>query len=77
MDDNLPFDMEEILRKEVNKAAAVKLVEETSAVESDSLNNSQMYPMVASTEQETIEVGSFLDGSSIEFYGCTLLLSFS
>lgn len=59
MDDNLPFDMEEILRKEVNKAAAVKLVEETSAVESDSLNNSQMYPMVASTEQETIEVGSF------------------
>lgn len=59
MDDNLPFDMEEILRNEVNKAAAVKLVEETAALESDSLNNSQMYTMVTSTEQGTLEVGSF------------------
>lgn len=48
MDDNLPFDVEEILGKEVNNAATVKLVENTAAVESDSFK-----------EQGTMEVGSF------------------
>ncbi|KAL1557218.1 something about silencing protein 10-like [Salvia divinorum] len=55
IDDNLSFDMEEILKKEVNGAAAVKLVEKTVPVESDSFNNSELCSIVASVEQATIK----------------------
>ncbi|KAG6408427.1 hypothetical protein SASPL_131438 [Salvia splendens] len=55
IDDNLSFDMEEILNKEVNGAGAVKLVEQTAPVESDSFENSEMCSIVASAEQATVE----------------------
>lgn len=58
MDDNLSFDVEDILKKDLNNAAVVKSVEKTAAVESDSLNRNQMLPMVTSAVQATVEVGS-------------------
>ena len=51
--------MEEILKKEMNGAGAVKILEKTAPVESDSLKNSEMCSIVASAEQATVEVGSF------------------
>ncbi|XP_042062883.1 something about silencing protein 10-like isoform X2 [Salvia splendens] len=53
IDDNLSFDMEETLKKEVNSAAAVKLMEKAVPVESNS--NSEMCAIVASAEQAKVE----------------------
>lgn len=58
MDDNLSFDVEDILKKDLNNAAVVKSVEKTAAVESDSLNSNQILPMVTSAVHATVEVGS-------------------
>ncbi|KAL1561398.1 something about silencing protein 10 [Salvia divinorum] len=55
IDDNLSFDMEEALKKEVNSAAAVKLMEKAAPVESDSFNNSEMCAIIPSAEQATVE----------------------
>ncbi|KAH6771426.1 hypothetical protein C2S52_016229 [Perilla frutescens var. hirtella] len=51
MDDSLSLDMDDIFKKYVNNAAVVK----SAPVESDSFNNSLMYPMVTSAEQGTVE----------------------
>ncbi|KAG6422878.1 hypothetical protein SASPL_113260 [Salvia splendens] len=53
IDDNLSFDMEETLKKEVNCAAAVKLMEKAVPVESNS--NSEMCAIIASAEQAKVE----------------------
>ncbi|KAL8507623.1 hypothetical protein ACS0TY_018238 [Phlomoides rotata] len=55
MDDNLPFDMEDILNKNVNNTSVLKLVEKTTPIESNSLNNNQMHPTLSSTKQPTVE----------------------
>lgn len=55
MDDNLSFDVEDILKKDLNNAAVVKSVEKTAAVESDSLNSNQILPMVTSAVHATVE----------------------
>ena len=57
IDDNLSFDMEETLKKEVNSAAAVKLMDKAVPVESNS--NNEMCAIVSSAEQAKVEVGSF------------------
>lgn len=58
MDDNLPFDMKDIVKKDVNNAAVLKLVEKTAPIESDSFNNSQINPTAPSTKQAKVEVGT-------------------
>ncbi|XP_047976227.1 something about silencing protein 10 [Salvia hispanica] len=53
IDDNLSFDMEETLKKEVNSAAAVKLMDKAVPVESNS--NNEMCAIVSSAEQAKVE----------------------
>lgn len=60
IDGKLSFDMEETLKKELNSAAAVKLMEKAVPVESNS--NTEMCAIVASGEQAKVEVGSFYIG---------------
>lgn len=57
MDDNLPFDLEDILNKDVNNRSGLKLTEKSTPIESNSLDNCQMHPTVSSPKQPTVEVG--------------------
>ncbi|KAL0322744.1 UNVERIFIED_CONTAM: Something about silencing protein 10 [Sesamum angustifolium] len=56
MDENLPFDMEDIVNKNVNNATVAKLVEETAALKADSFTDTQMNSTVLSDKQAIAEV---------------------
>ncbi|KAK6118637.1 hypothetical protein DH2020_047629 [Rehmannia glutinosa] len=55
MDEKLPFDMEDIVNKDVNNMTIMKLVEENVALESDSFTNSQVFSTVSSEKQAIVE----------------------
>ncbi|KAI3459829.1 hypothetical protein Pfo_016492 [Paulownia fortunei] len=55
MDENLPFDMEDIVNKDVNNITVMKLVEENAALESDSFTTSQIFSTVTSEKQAIVE----------------------
>ncbi|KAK6116760.1 hypothetical protein DH2020_049493 [Rehmannia glutinosa] len=55
MDEKLPFDVEDIVNKDVNNMTIMKLVEENAALESDSFTNSQVFPTISSEKQAIVE----------------------
>lgn len=60
IDDNLPFDVEDIVDKDVNNITVMKIVEEAAAVDTDSLTNSQIVSAVPSEKRAImVEVGTF------------------
>lgn len=56
IDDNLPFDLEDILNKDVNNTSLLQLGQNTTPIESNSLDTCQMHPTLSSTKQPTVEV---------------------
>ncbi|KAL7128048.1 hypothetical protein ABFS83_14G290100 [Erythranthe nasuta] len=55
IDDNLPFDLEDLVSTNVNNTTIRKLVEEAAVLESDSLTNSQIVSAVSSENQAMLE----------------------
>ncbi|KAL0432894.1 UNVERIFIED_CONTAM: Something about silencing protein 10 [Sesamum latifolium] len=65
MDENLPFDMEDIVNKDVNNATVAKLVEETAALKSDSFTDTQMNSTVSSDKQAIAEPHKAADSGTL------------
>ncbi|KAK4490707.1 hypothetical protein RD792_001406, partial [Penstemon davidsonii] len=63
MDENLPFDVEEFVKKDVGSESIMKLVEESAALESDSLTNGQMVSK-SSAQNQIIELMKEADDSN-------------
>ncbi|KAL0290156.1 UNVERIFIED_CONTAM: Something about silencing protein 10 [Sesamum calycinum] len=65
MDENLPFDMEDIVNKNVNNATVAKLVEETAALKADSFTDTQMNSTVLSDKQAIAEPDKAADSNTL------------
>ncbi|KAG8375894.1 hypothetical protein BUALT_Bualt09G0006600 [Buddleja alternifolia] len=55
MDENLHFDMEDFVNKDVIDVTDMKLAEETAALESDSFTNSQIFSTISSEKQAMVQ----------------------
>ncbi|KAK4422026.1 Something about silencing protein 10 [Sesamum alatum] len=65
MDENLPFDVEDIVKQDVNNATVAKLVEEVAALKSDSFRDTQMFSTESSEKQAIVESDKAADSNTL------------